>query len=344
MKVGIVGASGYTGQELLRILIRHPNVEVTCATSERFAGSAIGAIFPSFRGVSDLSFRKLSVEEIAREADFIFTALPHGTSMDVVAQCIKKGKRVVDLSADFRLKDAALYERWYGKHSCPELLSEAVYGLTELYREKIKKAQLVANPGCYPTSSILALAPLLEAGLIAPSGIVIDAKSGVSGAGRSPAFTNLFCEAAEGLQAYKVAQHRHAPEIAQELSACAGSPVTALFVPHLIPINRGILSTIYARPVGAISTVEAAGVYQRRYGTEPFIRLCHAGTFPSTREVRGSNYCDLGLMVDDTSGQLIAISAIDNLVKGAAGQAVQNMNIMSGFSETEGLTQIPLAP
>ena len=344
MKVGIVGASGYTGQELLRILIRHPNVEVTCATSERFAGSAIGEIFPSFRGVSDLSFRKLSVEEIAREAEFIFTALPHGTAMAVVAQCIKKGKRVVDLSADFRLKDAALYERWYGKHSCPELLLEAVYGLTELYREKIKKAQLVANPGCYPTSSVLALAPLLEAGVIAPSGIVIDAKSGVSGAGRTPAFTNLFCEAAEGSQAYKVAQHRHAPEMVQELSARAGSPVTALFVPHLIPINRGILSTIYARPVQTISTVEAAAVYQHRYGAEPFIRLCRPGTFPSTREVRGSNYCDLGIMVDDTSGQLIAISAIDNLVKGAAGQAVQNMNIMSGFSETKGLTQIPLAP
>jgi N-acetyl-gamma-glutamyl-phosphate reductase len=344
MKVGIVGASGYTGQELMRILTRHPNVEVVCVTSQRFAGEAVGTIFPSFRGVSDLSFRKLSVDEIAREADFIFTALPHGTAMDVVAPCIKKGKRVVDLSADFRLKDAALYERWYGKHSCPELLSEAVYGLTELYREKIKKAQLVANPGCYPTASILALAPLLEAGVIAPTGIVIDAKSGVSGAGRSPAFTNLYCEAAEGLQAYKVAQHRHLPEMAQELSARAGGPVTPLFVPHLIPINRGILSTIYARPRDSISTAEAAGVYQRRYSTEPFIRPCHPGTFPSTRDVRGSNYCDLGVMVDATSGQLIAVSVIDNLVKGAAGQAVQNMNIMSGFSETKGLSQIPLAP
>ena len=344
MKVGIVGASGYTGQELLRLLIRHPKVEVTCATSERFDGSAIGAVFPSFRGIIDLRFSKLSVNDIVRDADFIFTALPHGTSMDVVAACINKGKRVVDLSADFRLKDPALYERWYGKHSCPDLLSEAVYGLTELYRAEIQKAQLVANPGCYPTGSILALAPLVEAGLIVPTGIIIDAKSGVSGAGRSPTFTNLFCEVAEGLQAYKVAKHRHAPEMEQELSARAANPVTVVFVPHLIPINRGILSTIYARTTETISTGQATAVYQRRYGTEPFVRLCPPGAFPSTREVRGSNYCDLGVMVDDISGQLIAISAIDNVVKGAAGQAVQNMNVMSGFAETMGLAQVPLAP
>jgi N-acetyl-gamma-glutamyl-phosphate reductase len=344
MKIGIVGASGYTGQELVRVLARHPKVEIACATSERFAGSLVDEVFPSLKGIIDLRFSELSMEEINRDADFIFTALPHGQSMDVVAASMAKGKRVVDLSADFRLKDVALYERWYGRHSCPDLLQEAVYGLPEIYRDEIKKAQLVANPGCYPTGAILALAPLMEEGVIAFSGIVVDAKSGTSGAGRNPSLSNLFCEVAEGLKAYGVAIHRHAPEMEQELSSRAGEAVTILFVPHLIPVNRGILSTIYARPQGEQSTEQAAAVYQRRYGQEPFIRLCSPGTFPSTMEVRGSNYCDLGVMVDDRSGQLIVISAIDNLVKGASGQAVQNMNIMCGFPEQMGLEQIPLVP
>jgi N-acetyl-gamma-glutamyl-phosphate reductase len=344
MKVGIVGASGYTGQELVRILTRHPKVEIAYATSERFAGSAIDAVFPCFKGVIELRFSELSIPHITRDADFIFTALPHGQSMDVVAECIKKGKRVVDLSADFRLKDPALYERWYGKHSYPDLLPEAVYGLPELYRDEIKKGQLVANPGCYPTSAILALAPFLEERLIAPSGIVVDAKSGVSGAGRNPSLSNLFCEVAEGLKAYSVAKHRHAPEMEQELNSRAEGVVTILFVPHLIPINRGILSTIYARTTGELSTEQAYDTCQRRYGKEPFVRLCSPGTFPSTMEVRGSNCCDLGVMVDNRSGQLIVISAIDNLVKGASGQAVQNMNVMCGFPETMGLAQNPLSP
>jgi N-acetyl-gamma-glutamyl-phosphate reductase len=264
--------------------------------------------------------------------------------MEVVAACIKGGKRVVDLSADFRLNDKDLYEQWYGNHTCPDLLSEAVYGLPELYREEVKKAQLVANPGCYPTAVILALTPLVEAGMLALSGIVVDAKSGVSGAGRNPSVTNLFCEVAEGLKAYAVAQHRHAPEMDQELSARAGEQIHILFVPHLIPINRGILCTSYARAAGEVSTEGANAVFQKRYEDEPFIRLCPSKTFPSTTEVRGSNYCDLGVMADDSSGQLIVISAIDNLVKGASGQAVQNMNIMCGFPETMGLEQVPLAP
>jgi N-acetyl-gamma-glutamyl-phosphate reductase len=254
MKVGIVGASGYTGQELVRILAGHPKVEITVATSERFAGSAIGEIFPSLKGVIELHLSKLSTTQVVRVSDIIFTALPHGQSMEVVAACIKGGKRVVDLSADFRLKDKDLYERWYGTHACPDLLSEAIYGLPELYRDEIKSAQLVANPGCYPTGVILALVPLVEAGMVAPSGIVVDAKSGVSGAGRNPSMTNLFCEAAEGLKAYAVAQHRHAPEMEQELSLRAGKHIHILFVPHLIPINRGILSTCYARVERAAST------------------------------------------------------------------------------------------
>ncbi|MCJ7664767.1 MAG: N-acetyl-gamma-glutamyl-phosphate reductase [Desulfobacterales bacterium] len=344
VKIGIIGASGYTGQELVRVLARHPKTEIAYATSERFAGAAIADIFPSLKGLIDLRLSELSVQRVVRESDFIFTALPHGTSMDVVEECIKGGKKVVDLSADFRLKDPELYERWYGKHSCPDLLQEAIYGLPELYRDEIKRGQLVANPGCYPTGAILALAPLLEEGMISPSGIVVDAKSGVSGAGRNPSMTNLFGEVAEGLKAYAVAKHRHAPEMEQELSSRAGKEVHILFVPHLIPINRGLLSTMYARTNGELSTEQAYGVYQRRYGKEPFVRLCSPGAFPSTMEVRGSNYCDLGVMVDHRSGQLIVISAIDNLVKGASGQAVQNMNVMCGFPETMGLEQIPLAP
>jgi N-acetyl-gamma-glutamyl-phosphate reductase len=344
MKVGIIGASGYTGQELLRILASHPQVEITVATSERFAGSAIDEIFPSLKGVIDMRLSKLSIKRVVQESDLIFTALPHGQSMGVVRECIKGGKRVVDLSADFRLQDKDLYERWYGKHSCPDLLAEAIYGLPEIYRDQIQRAQLVANPGCYPTGVILALAPLLEAGVIAPSGIIVDAKSGVSGAGRNPSMTNLFCEVGEGLKAYGVAKHRHAPEMEQELSTRAGEEVNILFVPHLIPVNRGILSTSYAHTTGVVSTERAYEVYEGRYGDEPFIRLCPSGTFPSTMEVRGSNYCDLGAMVNDASGQIIVISAIDNLVKGASGQAVQNMNIMCGFPEAMGLGQIPLAP
>lgn len=344
MKVGIIGASGYTGQELVRILANHPNVEISVATSERFAGSAIDEIFPFLKGIIELRLSKLSVQQVVRDSDIIFTALPHGESMEVVAACIKGGKRVVDLSADFRLKDKDLYEQWYGTHACPDLLSEAIYGLPELYRAEIKKAQLLANPGCYPTGAILALTPIVEAGMIAPSGIVVDAKSGVSGAGRNPSMTNLFSEVAEGLKAYAVAQHRHAPEMDQELSARAGEHIHILFVPHLIPINRGILSTCYARVTEEASTEGVYAVYQGRYKDEPFIRLCPSGAFPSTTAVRGSNYCDLGMMVDDASGQVIVITAIDNLVKGASGQAVQNMNIMCGFPETMGLEQVPLAP
>lgn len=344
VKIGIVGASGYTGLELVRILAGHPKVEISSLTSERFAGLAISEVFPSLKGFIDLRLNELSVHRIAREAEFIFTALPHGTSMGVVEELIKKGKKVVDLSADFRLKDPDVYERWYGKHSCPYLLQEAIYGLPEIYREEIRGGRLVANPGCYPTGTILALAPLLEERRISAAGILVDAKSGVSGAGRNPSLANLFCEVGEGLRAYSVAKHRHAPEMEQELSFRAGDRVKLLFVPHLIPINRGILSSIYARVNGELSTEKAYDLYRRRYQSEPFIRICPPATFPTTDEVRGSNYCDLGVMVDETSGQLIIIAAIDNLVKGASGQAVQNMNIMCGFPETMGLEQIALVP
>jgi len=344
VKVGIIGASGYTGLELIRILAGHPKVEISALTSERFAGLTVDKVFPSTKGFIDLRLSDLSIPKVAREADFIFTALPHGTSMSVVEECVKKRKKVIDLSADFRLRNPALYESWYGKHSCQYLLGEAIYGLPEIYRDKIKAGKLVANPGCYPTAAILALAPLLEEGLIYSSGIIVDAKSGVSGAGRNPSLANLFCEVGEGLKAYSVTKHRHTPEIEQELSLRAAEAVVIIFVPHLVPIHRGILSTIYARVKGKLSTEKVHALYRRRYQKEAFIRLCPPGTFPSTIDVRGANYCDLGLMVDETSDQLIVISAIDNLVKGASGQAVQNMNIMCGFPEDMGLKQIPLFP
>ena len=344
MKVGIAGASGYTGLELIRMLVRHPEVEISVVTSERYAGQRIDEVFPSLKGLLDLTLKELSVEELLREADFVFTALPHGTSMNAVDGLIRGGRRVVDLSADFRLRDVTVYETWYGVHSCPHLLEEAVFGLPELYRNDIKRSRLVANPGCYPTGAILALAPLLEAKKIAGRGIIVDAKSGVSGAGRNPSLTTLFCEVAEGFKAYSVGTHRHGPEIEQELSLCFGEAVSVLFVPHLSPMSRGILSTIYAPFREALSTDEVYGLYQRRYADEPFVRVCPPGTFPGTTVVRGSNYCDIGVKADERSGHVIVVSAIDNLVKGASGQAIQNMNLMCGFPETTGIAQVPLTP
>jgi N-acetyl-gamma-glutamyl-phosphate reductase len=263
--------------------------------------------------------------------------------MGVVEELIAAGKKVVDLSADFRLRDKDCYERWYSPHSCPHLLEEAVYGLPELYREQIRNGRLIANPGCYPTGAILGLVPLLEERLCATTGIVIDSKSGVSGAGRSPSLATLFCEVAEGLKAYSVGVHRHTPEIEQELSAAAGREVGVLFVPHLIPVNRGILSTMYVSLNRSVSTAEVAEIYRRRYEHEPFVRVWPAGTFPSTDAVRGSNYCDVGVLVRKKSRQAIVITAIDNLVKGASGQAIQNMNIMCGFPENLGVEQVPLS-
>lgn len=344
MRVGIIGASGYTGVELVRLLARHPEVEVTVLTSERHAGEQISDLFPSLKGVVDLRLSEAAIEHLLGEAEFFFTALPHGASMGVVEGLLAGGGRVVDLSADFRLRDPVAYERWYGKHNAPHLLPEAVYGLAELYREKIKGARLVANPGCYPTSVILPLAPLLREGLISPKGIVVDAKSGVSGAGRGASLKNLFCEVAEGMRAYSVAVHRHTPEIEQELGRFADAPAEVLFVPHLAPMSRGILATIYARARAGLSSQRAYEALSVHYEGEHFVRLLPSGIFPSTMQVRGSNYCDIGVMVDQRSGVLVAISAIDNLVKGGAGQAVQNMNIMCGWPEGMGLEHLPLAP
>nr|WP_321464684.1 N-acetyl-gamma-glutamyl-phosphate reductase [uncultured Desulfobulbus sp.] len=345
LNVGIVGASGYTGVELARILAGHPEVRLTAATSRQYAGKPLAEVFPNLRKRIDLVCENLGVEELIDRADFFFCAVPHKTAMDIVPQLLQAGKKVVDLSADFRLHDAAVYEAWYQPHSSPQFLAEAAYGLPELYRDRVRSARLTANPGCYPTSVILALTPLLRAGLIDPATLIIDSKSGTSGAGRSASVGSLFCEVTDGFKAYKVGgSHRHIPEIEQELSLAAGKAVTVSFTPHLLPISRGILSTIYASLTEAGKEADLQALFEETYGDEPFVRVLPVGTVPATQHVRGSNCCDIGLQKDTRTGRLIVMSAIDNIVKGASGQAVQNMNLMNGFDETTGLMGVPFFP
>jgi len=344
LKVGIYGASGYTGQELLRLLLRHPQAEVVALTSRRYAGVPVSDIYPVFVGLTDLVFVDASPEDVAGAADIVFLALPHGVSMAVAPIFLNAGKKVIDLSADFRLRDVATYEKWYSRHTAPNIIKESVYGMPELYGDEIAKARLVANPGCYPTSVILGLAPLLKANWIDDSSIIADSKSGVSGAGREPQVGTLFCEVDEGFKAYKVGEHRHTPEMEQEISILAGCDVRISFTPHLLPITRGILSTIYATLQKDVTTAELIDLYRAFYKGKKFVRVYKVGTFPNISSVRGSNYCDIGLTVDARTKKVIIICAIDNLVKGAAGQAIQNMNLMCGLSEDTGLTMISLFP
>jgi N-acetyl-gamma-glutamyl-phosphate reductase len=345
LNVAIVGASGYTGLELIRILYRHPEVALTCLTSEQSAGKKISDIFPTLRGRCDMILENLEPVRVAEKADLIFTALPHKAAMEVVPTFLKLGKHVVDLSADYRLNDPKVYGAWYEPHLNPANLKKAVYGLAEVRRAKIRGAKLVANPGCYPTSIILALAPLLKKKLIDPSSIIADSASGVTGAGRAAKVDSLYCEVNEGFRAYGVGGvHRHTPEIEQELSLLAGQPLTITFTPHLVPMDRGILSTVYAAPRAPMSTEKLVKLYQEFYNGEPFVRVLPQGSLPSTAFVRGSNFCDIAPLVDQRTGQIIIVSAIDNLVKGASGQAVQNMNIVCGFPETMGLEGLALFP
>ncbi|MGI6639360.1 MAG: N-acetyl-gamma-glutamyl-phosphate reductase [Desulfobulbus sp.] len=338
LDVGIIGASGYTGVELIRILAGHPQVRLCVATSRQYAGKTIAEVFPSLNKRIDIRCENLGVDELIHRADFFFTAVPHKTAMDIVPQLLAAGKKVVDLSADYRIHDQALYEEWYQPHSSPQLLAEAVYGLPELYRDDIRRARLVANPGCYPTSIILALAPLLRAGFIDPATIIADAKSGTSGAGRAASVANLYCEVADSFKAYKVGGvHRHIPEIEQELSLAAQSAVRISFTPHLLPISRGILSTIYASLSEAGKAADLQELYNETYGSEPFVRVLPAGQQPATQHVRGTNCCDIALQHDTRTGRIIITSAIDNIGKGASGQAVQNMNLMNGFAEETAL-------
>lgn len=343
VRVGIIGASGYTGAELLRLLATHPHADVRLLTADRRAGKPLGAVFPH------LAHLRLPGLVALGDADWdavdvVFCCLPHGTTQEVVAG-LPRRLRVVDLSADFRLADPELYAKWYGhRHRAPELQREAVYGLTELAREEIAAARLVANPGCYPTAAQLPLVPLIEDGAIEAEDIIIDAKSGVSGAGRAAREAMLFAEVGEGVQAYAVAAHRHGPEIEQGLTEVANRPVAVNFTPHLMPMNRGILATIYVR-LGAGHDADALRrILAARYGREPFVRVLPAGGVPSTRHVRGSNLCLIGVFADRLRNRAILLAAIDNLVKGAAGQAIQNMNLMCGLDETAGLAQAPIFP
>ena len=345
INIGIIGASGYTGAELARILCNHSEVQITVATSRQHAGRPLSEIFPSLRGKVDIICENLSTEELCSKADFFFTAVPHKTAMDLVPDLLTAGKRVVDLSADFRLRDVAVYEEWYQPHSSSQLLSEAVYGLPELYRKDIADCRLVANPGCYPTSIILGLAPLLKAGAIEPHSIIADSKSGTSGAGRAAQTGSLFCEVHDGFRPYKVGRaHRHTPEIEQELSVLAGTEVLISFTPHLLPISRGILSTVYATLKPGFDRVKIDSLYTNQYRNEPFVRVLNEDCFPATQYVRGSNYCDISYKIDPRTNRIIVMSTIDNIVKGASGQAVQNMNLMHGFKETTGLSTVPLFP
>jgi N-acetyl-gamma-glutamyl-phosphate reductase len=344
VKVAIFGASGYTGQELARILLSHPQTELVAATSRRFAGMPVAEVFPALSGLTSIKYQNATPKEIADLSDVVFLALPHGVSMDIAPVFIQAGKKVIDLSADYRLRDLATYEKWYAKHSSAGILKDAVYGIPELYRREIKKTKLVANPGCYPTSIILGLAPALKNNLLDTSTIIADSASGVSGAGREPQTDLLFCEVEGGFKAYKVGKHRHTPEIEQELNSLAGEKFAISFTPHLLPVKRGILSTIYASLKKEITLPELHSLYSSFYAAEKFVRLCPAGAYPNISSVCGSNYCDIGLALDPRTKRVIIMAAIDNLIKGAAGQAVQNMNIVCGFEEEAGLEAVPLYP
>lgn len=345
LTVAIVGASGYTGLELIRILHCHPEVALTCLTSEQSAGKRISDVFPTLLGRCDLVLENLEPVRVAEKADIIFTALPHKAAMEVVPTFLKLGKKVIDLSADYRLSDPAVYGAWYEPHLNPANLKKAIYGLPEIRRAKIKRARLIANPGCYPTSIILGLAPLLKKGLIELNSIIADSASGVTGAGRSAKVDSLYCEVNEGYKAYGVGGvHRHTPEIEQELSLLAGQDLKITFTPHLVPMDRGILSTIYSSPKQPATTDNLVELYREFYAGEPFVRVLSRGSLPSTAFVRGSNFCDIAPLVDERTGRIIIISAIDNLVKGASGQAVQNMNLVCGFPEAMGLEGLALFP
>jgi len=341
IKVGIVGGTGYTGVELLRLLAQHPQVELTAITSRAEAGKAVADIYQNLRGRITCSFTDPAQSPLSG-CDVVFFATPSGVAMQQAPALIAAGVRVIDLAADFRIKDVALWEKWYGlSHASPELVGEAVYGLPEVYRDKIRAARLIANPGCYPTAVGLGFLPLLEEDCVDTAHLIADAKSGVSGAGRKAETQLLFAEASDNFKAYGVSGHRHLPEIWQELSALAGREVGLTFVPHLTPIVRGMHATLYAR---ITRETDFQALFERRYAGEPFVDVLPAGSHPETRSVRAANTCRIALHRPHGGDTLVVLSVIDNLVKGAAGQAVQNMNLMFGFDECAGLSQIPVLP
>lgn len=340
-RVGIVGATGYTGAELVRILMGHPEIELTILTSRNYAGEKFENVYPAMAGVVDLVCEAFDLDDLCARSDMVFTALPHKLPMEIVPALIKRGKKVIDLSADFRFQQAATYEAHYQPHKAKDLLAKAVYGLCEINFDRIQKAVLVGNPGCYPTSVLLPLIPLVKNDLLDLDTLIADSKSGVSGAGRSPSLTTLFCEVHESFKAYKVAEHRHNPEMDEVLSREAGKPIRLTFIPHLVPMSRGMLTTLYANTAQEVSAKDIQDCLESFYDGRHFVRLRPYGRSPDTLHVRGTNYCDIGFKLDERNNRLILISAIDNLVKGAAGQAVQNMNIMLGLDETTGLVNMP---
>ena len=341
IKVGIVGGTGYTGVELLRLLALHPQVSLRVITSRADAGTAVSQMFPSLRGFVDLLFVHPD-EAHLEQCDLVFFATPNGIAMQQVRALLEAGVKVIDLAADFRLQDIASWEKWYGMtHTCPDLVAEAVYGLPEINREKIKSARLIANPGCYPTAVQLGFIPLLEAGVIEAGSLIADAKSGVSGAGRKAEIPALFAEAGDNFKAYGVAGHRHLPEIKQGLALVTGGDVGLTFVPHLTPLIRGIHATLYGK---LTRNVDLQALFEQRYSHEPFVDVLPAGSHPETRSVRGSNRCRIAVHRPQGGDTVVILSVIDNLVKGAAGQAVQNMNIMFGFDENAALNIVPLLP
>ena len=343
LKIGVIGASGYTGADLIRLAACHPHMDIALLAANTHAGKALSEVFPHLGFIEAPPLVK-SEDADWSTCDAVFCGLPHGTAQDIIAT-LPQSVKVIDMSADFRLRDTATYAKWYGReHAAPHLVKDAAYGLTEHYRDEIAAARLVACPGCYPTAALLALLPLVRAKVIEASDIIIDAKSGVSGAGRSLKQNILFSEAGEGLSPYSVASHRHAPEIEQEISRAAGESVLVNFTPHLVPMSRGELVTAYVRLKEQHKFADLAAALTDAYASAPFVRLAPKGTLPSTQFVRGSNYCMIGVYADRIPGRAIVISAIDNLVKGSAGQAVQNFNLMFDLPETTGLRQLPLFP
>jgi len=348
MRTGGLGASGYTGADLVRLLLCHPNADIRILTADRHAGKPYETVFPHLRGphpahppLPDL----VRVEEADwSSVDVVFCGLPHGTTQEIVAS-LPDSLRVIDMSADFRLRDPAVYAQWYGhEHRALHLQPDAVYGLTEHYRDQVADGRLIACPGCYPTAALLLLLPLISGGLIGGEDLIIDAKSGVSGAGRGLKEAMLFCEVAEGFNAYAVGTHRHAPEIEQELSKVAGAPLLVNFTPHLVPMNRGEYLSVYAKLANGATAADLRKALEARYADEPFVRVAPEGVIPATRHVRGSNFCLLGVFEDRLPGRVILVSTLDNLVKGSSGQAVQNMNVQFGLPETRGVEQAPLFP
>ena len=347
IRVGLVGVTGYTGMELTRILALHPNMRLVRATSRKEAGLRLDSLYPSLRGFppGELVITEPNPADLAQACDLVFLAIPHGAAMETAGELLAAGCKVVDLSADFRLRDPAVYTQWYKvEHSRTAELAEAVYGLPELYAENMKKARLIANPGCYPTASILALYPAVQAGFIETDDLVIDAKSGATGAGRGASVPTLFCEVADTFKAYGLASHRHTPEIEQELGRIAGRPLTLSFNPHLLPINRGILATIYAKLKTDAGLDEIHALYTETYASHPFVRVLPKGELPLLRSVRGTMFCDIAMVKDPRTNRLILVSCIDNLCRGASGQAVAGANLMCGLPLETGLRFAPMVP